>query len=223
MKSKKSNSYPQFFCPIARFLVLLFTNSALFAQASEFEKFDLVKEDSPVFIYERWITFPGKVPAVKAREVKSEFIIYATIPELLAILQDESQIKSWQTHVAESKVFPVRHYLLVRVFIPRHTLARKRSGSFSKIRIDSENSREKIFIAFQSASNPKLAPLKSGVARMELAGSWLFEQITPTQAKVTYRILSMPSNIPRMFTDPVVRSNLLSTIKALTKLVEEKN
>ncbi|MBK7650853.1 MAG: hypothetical protein IPJ20_09010 [Flammeovirgaceae bacterium] len=58
---------------------------------------------------------------------------------------------------------------------------------------------------------------------MELAGSWLFEQVTPTQVKVTYRILSMPSSIPRMFTDPVVRSNLLSTIKALSKLAEEKN
>lgn len=58
---------------------------------------------------------------------------------------------------------------------------------------------------------------------MELAGSWLFEQVTPTQVKATYRILSMPSSIPRMFTDPVVRSNLLSTIKALSKLAEEKN
>jgi hypothetical protein len=223
MKSKKSNSYRQFFCPIARFLVLLFINSALFAQVSEFEKFDLVKEDSPVFIYERWITFPGKVPAVKAREVKSEFTIYATIPELLAILQDESQIKSWQTHVAEFKVFPVDTVYWFEYSYHDIPWPVSDQDHFLKYEMIQKIPEKKIFIAFQSASNPKLAPLKSGVARMELAGSWLFEQITPTQAKVTYRILSMPSNIPRMFTDPVVRSNLLSTIKALTKLVEEKN
>jgi ribosome-associated toxin RatA of RatAB toxin-antitoxin module len=57
---------------------------------------------------------------------------------------------------------------------------------------------------------------------MELAGSWRFEQVTEHQVKVTYRILSMPSNIPRMFTDPVIRSNMMSTIKALTKLAEGK-
>ena len=34
---------------------------------------------------------------------------------------------------------------------------------------------------------------------------------------------SMPTIIPRMFTDALVRSNLLTTIKALTKLAEEKN
>jgi hypothetical protein len=55
---------------------------------------------------------------------------------------------------------------------------------------------------------------------MELAGSWRLEQVTPQQVKVTYRILSMPSSIPRMFTDPVIRNNLMSTIKALTKLAE---
>jgi hypothetical protein len=44
-----------------------------YAQNSVVEKFDLVREDSPIFVYERWITFPGKVPAVKAREVKGEF------------------------------------------------------------------------------------------------------------------------------------------------------
>ena len=45
-----------------------------------------MKEEAPIFIYERWITFPGKVPAVKAREVKSEFLINASIYKILSIL-----------------------------------------------------------------------------------------------------------------------------------------
>jgi hypothetical protein len=67
----------------------------------------------------------------------------------------------------------------------------------------------------------KLAPVNEDVTRLELSGSWRLEQVTPQQVKVTYRILSMPSSIPRMFTDPVVRSNLMSTIKALTGLAEK--
>jgi hypothetical protein len=80
---------------------------------------------------------------------------------------------------------------------------------------------KELFIGFQSMIDPKLAPVTEDVTRLELSGSWRLEQITPQQVKVTYRILSMPSSIPRMFTDPVVRSNLMSTIKALTELAEK--
>ena len=55
---------------------------------------------------------------------------------------------------------------------------------------------------------------------MILAGSWRLEQVTPVQTKVTYRILSMPIGIPRLFTDPVIRINFMSTIEALVKLAE---
>jgi hypothetical protein len=56
---------------------------------------------------------------------------------------------------------------------------------------------------------------------MRLAGSWLFEK-KGDKLKITYRILSMPSHIPRMFTDPVIRNNMMSTIKSYIKLLEEK-
>lgn len=66
-----------FLFPILRFSAIsaaIFCNSLTsFSQDFEDVKFDLVKEEAPIFIYERWITFPGKVPVVKAREVKSEF------------------------------------------------------------------------------------------------------------------------------------------------------
>jgi hypothetical protein len=204
-------------------LPLICLASFAYTQNSVPEKFELVKGDSPVFIYERWITFPGKVPAVRAREVKSEFTIYTTIPKLLSILKDEAQIKTWQAHVAEFKVFPADTIHWFEYSYHDIPWPVSDQDHFLKYQLIEKVPGEKIFISFQSFSDPKLAPIKSGVSRMELVGSWLFEQVTPTQVKVTYRILSMPSSIPRMFTDPVVRSNLLTTIKALTKLAEEKN
>jgi hypothetical protein len=202
-------------------LLSIFFDISSHGQAQEVEKFDLVKEDSPIFVYERWITFPGKVPAVKAREVKGEFLINSSMYEILALLKDETKTKTWQSHVSEHKVYQQRDtaYWLEYSY---HDIPWPVSDQDHFLRYDLEEISDKeLFIRFESVVNQKLSPEKKGVSRMELAGSWRLEQLSPKQVRVTYRILSMPSSIPRMFTDPVIRSNLMSTIKALTKLAEE--
>jgi len=203
-------------------LFLLFLVTNLHGQTLEAEKFDLVKEDPPVFIYERWITFPGKVPAVKAREVKGEFVINTSMYKILSILKDENKIKHWQKHVSEFKVHPQSDttYWLEYSY---HDIPWPVSDQdhFLRYEVAEKIPGKELFIKFESTVDPELAPVESGVTRMELSGSWRLEQLTPQQVKATYRILSMPSSIPRIFTDPVIRSNLLSTIKALTKLAEE--
>ncbi len=208
-----------------KFLVVLFLSafSETIAQNPEAEKFVLVKEDSPIFVHERWITFPGKVPAVKAREVKGEFLIKTSIYTLLDLLKDESKIKIWQKHVSDFKAYPQPDTTFWLEY-SYHDIPWPVSDQdhFLKYVLTEQTPSKQLFITFESVVNNKLAPVEKGVTRMELAGSWTLEQLTPDTAKVTYRILSMPSSIPRMFTDPVIRSNLMSTIKALTKLAEEK-
>jgi hypothetical protein len=191
------------------------------AQPAEAEKFELVKEDPPIFIHERWITFPGKVPAVRAREVKSEFLIRTSIYEMLAILKNESTIQTWQKHVSEFKVYPESDTTTWQEY-SYHEIPWPVSDQdhFLRYRLVEKIPGKEFFITFESVINGSLAPVRKGVTRMELAGSWRMEQVTPDQAKITYRILSMPSSIPRIFTDPVIRSNMMSTIKALTKLAE---
>lgn len=208
---------------VSYLLLLLIVAINTHAQNHENVKFDLVKEDAPVFIYERWITFPGKVPAVKAREVKSEFLINTSMYEILSILKDESKIKVWQKHVSDFKVYPQSDTAFWFEY-SYHDIPWPVSDQDHFLRYDLTEKipGKELFIAFQSVLDPKLAPVYKGVTRMELAGSWRFEQVTEHQVKVTYRILSMPSSIPRIFTDPVIRSNMMSTIKALTKLSEDK-
>lgn len=193
------------------------------AQDSEDEKFDLVKEDAPIFIYERWITFPGKIPAVKAREVKCEFLVNTSVYKVLSILKDESSIKIWQKHVSDFKVHPQPDTSFWLEY-SYHDIPWPVSDQDHFLRYDlvEKIPGQELFIEFQSVINSKLAPIENGVTRMELAGSWRMEQVGPQRVKVTYRILSMPSSIPRMFTDPVIRSNMMSTVKALTKLAEDE-
>jgi hypothetical protein len=204
-------------------ILFLSVSSQAFAQDTETQKFVLVKQDSPIFVHERWITFPGKVPAVKAREVKGEFLIKTSMYAILNLLKDESKIKIWQKHVTDFKVYPQPDTTFWLEY-SYHDIPWPVSDQDHFLRYDLEEKipGKELFITFKSVIDTKLGPVKKGVTRMELAGSWTVEQLAPNKVKVTYRILSMPSHIPRMFTDPVIRSNLMSTIKALTKLAEGK-
>jgi hypothetical protein len=77
-----------------------------------------------------------------------------------------------------------------------------------------------IFVTFETVKNKQLAPVRKGVSRMTLSGSWYFQEIPDGKIKVTYRILSMPGNVPRFITDPVIRNNLMSNIRTFIKIIE---
>lgn len=205
-----------------KFLILFCCVSLKVAAQDPEVEFVLVKEDSPIYVHERWITFPGKVPAVKAREVKGEFLIRSSMYTILDLLKDESKIKIWQKHVSDFKVHlqPDTTWWLEYSY---HDIPWPVSDQdhFLKYVLAEQIPGKQLFITFESVVNSKLAPVEKGVSRMELSGSWTLEQVHEDQVKVTYRILSMPSHIPRIFTDPVIRSNLMSTIKALTHLAEK--
>ncbi|MCW5909887.1 MAG: hypothetical protein KIT62_02375 [Cyclobacteriaceae bacterium] len=207
-----------------KFLIVIFLCAFFKLPAQDAEvAFVLVKKDSPVFVHERWITFPGKVPAVKAREVKGEFLINASMYTILDLMKDESKIKIWQKHVSDFKVY-LQPDTTSWLEYSYHDIPWPVSDQdhFLKYTLTEQIPGKQLFITFESVVNNKLAPVQKGVTRMELSGSWTLEQLNPDHVKVTYRILSMPSHIPRMFTDPVIRNNLMSTIKALTKLAEGK-
>jgi hypothetical protein len=204
------------------FSFIFFSAFACPAQNNQDEGFELVKKDDNIFVHERWITFPKSSPPVRAREVKSEFHVNASIADALKLLQNESKIKEWQKHVSEFKVYPQRdtsfwfeysyHDIPWPVSDQDHLLEYK---------IQESSTPEKVFVTFETITNKELEPVREDVARMVLSGSWLFETTSEGKTKITYRILSMPSSIPRIFTDPVIRSNLMSTIKNYIKILEK--
>ncbi|MBT1687835.1 SRPBCC family protein [Dawidia soli] len=195
--------------------------AALATKAQDNEGFELVKKDGDISIYERWITFPKTTPPLDAREVKGEFFFNNTIYEGLHLIQNEALIERWQSHVSEFEVYkqpdtttwfeysyhdipwPVSdqdHYLIYR-------LVRENPGS--------------LFITFESYVDAVRAPVRKGVTRMELAGSWRLERLSPHRTKATYRILSKPANIPKFVTDPIIRGNMMTTIREYIALLEE--
>lgn len=203
-------------------IVFYFIVNTNFAQDDA--DFVLIKQDENITIYERWITFPKSNPPIKAREVKGEFFIQSTISEAIALIQDEKKIKLWQTHVSEFKVYPQRDTSTWQEY-SYHDIPWPVSDQdhFLEYTIKDGSTADRVFITFETKKNNTLAPEREDVTRMCLTGSWLIENVGYRKIKVTYRILSKPIGIPRIFTDPVIRSNLMTTIKGYINTLEKNN
>lgn len=204
------------------FLVILIgimlTQQMLCAQSADDHEFLLVKKSGDISLYERWIEIPGK-DARQAREVKGVFYYKNSLHAGLRLLQDQKMAMKWQGHVSEFKLYPQRdstHWYEYSYHDVPWPVSDQ--DHFMEYRISSSDHRQ-MLILFKSKVNDKLAPERKGVTRMVLTGSWLFEQMDE-QVKVTYRVYSMPLNIPRVITDPIVRSNMVSTIEEFVALVE---
>lgn len=185
------------------------------------EGFDLVKKDGTTAIYERWITFPNSDPPIEAREVKGEFYFNNTIFAGLNLIQDEKRIKQWQKHVSEFKVYPQRDTMSWLEY-SYHDIPWPVSDQdhLLKYTIEEMVPGKLLFLTFESRENDTLAPVRKGVTRMELSGSWTWEEISPGKVKATYRILSKPIGIPKWLTDPIIRSNIMTTIEEYVALLE---
>ena len=195
------------------------SNTLIFGQTGTHDGFELVRNEDSILVYERWVTFPGSDPPVTAREVKSEFFIRGKMYEALSLLQDESRIAIWQKHVTEFDVYPHADSLWYEYSYHDIPWPVSDQDHFLEYRIrDVED--EGMFITFRTVANDRIAPVRKGVSRMTLAGSWYFEKVGGGKIKATYRILSMPGNLPRFLTDPVIRNNLMSTVRAYINLLE---
>ena len=58
---------------------------------------------------------------------------------------------------------------------------------------------------------------------MQLSGSWTFRRVSDNRIKATYRILSKPLAIPKFLADPIIRSNMMTTIQEFIMVMENKS
>lgn len=204
----------------AIFLALMLMQQLLCAQSGEEGEFQLVKRSGDIHLYERWIDLPGEEEK-QAREVKSVFYYRNSLHAGLLLLKDQARAMKWQDHVSEFKLYPQRDTTLWYEY-SYHDVPWPVSDQdhFMEYRI-STSDHQHMMISFKSKVNDVLAPERKGVTRMILAGSWLLEQVEKDRVKVTYRIYSTPLAIPRLLTDPIIRTNMISTIEDFVALVEK--
>lgn len=191
-------------------------------QTADKEGFVLVRNEPPIEMHERWVPFPGKTPEIISRELKTKFVVHTSIQKVLNIIRDESVIQTWQPHVSQFRIF-LRTDSTVWDEYSRHDLPWPVSDqdSFMEYHLTELNPGVEYLVMFKSRLDAHLAPIQKDANRIELHGSWHIVQISADEVKVTYRVQSVPGAIPRMIADPVIRGNLVSSMKALSELLQK--
>lgn len=205
-----------------RILPILFSVITLPALCQDNEGFVLVKSDPPIEVHERWVEFPNKKPVVTSRELKTEFIVNAPIPKIIAIIKDESKVKTWQGHVSKYKIYLKSDSTWDEYSCHDIPWPLSDQDSFMEYKLVEIIPDQEYVVNFKSRVDKKIAPVYSNISRIELVGSWRFVLTAPNVVRVTYRVQSAPTtHIPRMIVDPVVRNNLVETVKSLTEIAEK--
>jgi len=191
--------------------------------AQDKDGYVLLKKENQIAIFERWVTFPKSKPAIKAREVKGEFIVNNSLFAALALVKNETKIRIWQSHVSEFKVF-LQSDTTYWYEYSYHDIPWPVSDQdhFLIYKLSVLKPGKELMVNFESRSNATLAPLREDADRMALSGSWRFEKLGNYKTRVTYNIISMPSSIPKCFTDPVIRRNMMNTIRSYIKILESR-
>jgi hypothetical protein len=188
------------------------------------EGFVLVKSEPPIELHERWVEFPGKIPAVTSRELKTVFTVNTSIDKLISLIKDESQVKTWQGNIRAYKIYLKPDDNSVWEEYSCHAIPwpLDDQDSFMEYKLSEIIPGKEYIVNFKSLTDTKVAPVKDNINRIELVGSWRFSQTSPGVVSVIYRIQSAPAtNVPRMIVDPVVRNNIVASIKSLTEIAEK--
>jgi hypothetical protein len=194
------------------------------AWAQDTDDFVLVKKEGAISLYERWLTYPSSDPPIKSREVKGVFYYNNTVAEGLRLLRDEKRASSWKSNVSEFKIYPSRDTAIWHEY-SYHDIPWPVSDQdhFMEYKVAGHKGSRLLTISFESKVNNTIAPVREGVNRIHLSGSWTMEQISPGKVKVTYKVLSKPVGIPKAFADPFIRSNFITTFQDFVALMEKPN
>lgn len=200
-------------------VILAVTSFRSFGQDAE--GFVLVKSEPPIEVLERWVEFPDRKPAVTSRELKTEFTVNAPIHKVINVIKDESQVKEWHAHIRDYKIYPKTDSTIWEEYTC-HDIPwpMDDQDTFLEYKLNEIIPGLEYNVVFKSKVD-KRAPVYENINRVELVGSWKFTLLESGMVKVIYRVQSVPTtNVPRMIVDPVIRNNLVSSIKSLTEIVE---
>lgn len=200
--------------------LLLLLNCYAYSQTSPAkEDYEIVRQDEKIFLYERWVDFPGTT--TKARSLKIVFTVAVTPEKMIPVITEETKLNAWQKNLEEFKSYPAHDsawhvYTWYKMPWP---LTDQDYYAYYKVL---ERTANRIVLTFEPATNDKVAPKRDKIDRMKAYGKWILEKTTTGKTKVTYFITGEPVKIPRTVTDNIVRNNFMSTINTLINVAEGK-
>lgn len=153
-----------------------------------------------------------------ARELKAVFAAESSLNSLVSMLKDQGKgavwnpgaciytviqlgEENWITHIEYDLPWPFNnHDAVVRNIL-------KREGNTIEVHLESIDG---------------VIPERKGVERMKLVkGKWTIRQIDSSLVEITYQLSSRRGPLPRLITDPIVHYQMVKSMSALRRLLEE--
>jgi len=188
-------------------------------EAESEDDFKLVKTEGDILFYERWITREDKS---LAREVKIELSLHTTLDSILAIIKNEEQTKIWNKNLAECEVIEDNNQGWLTYYKYSIPWPLNNQDCVLYHWINHADADDGLTVVHFKSAEHDLFSRKSNITRLEdVAGKWVLQDLNNGKFKVAYHITTTPSgSFPRWLADPIIRSNLISSLSNFRKILE---
>ena len=180
--------------------------------------FTLVKTAHGISLYERWYPITS---TESARQVKATFTVRAHSTAALSLLKDGSKGALWNKNTNAYKVVDVYGNSWVSYIQYNLPWPVKNQDCVLQYRVREEA--DQVSVIFRNIDHPSF-PIKKRVDRIpEIEGKWVFKE-TDDELRVEYYISTPPSStLPGWITDPIIRNNLVETLRVFRNMLESKH
>jgi hypothetical protein len=188
---------------------------ALGHQSSDTTAFSLVKTSDGVSLYERWYSTAG---GDRARELRARFFVKADPMAAVALIRDERRGTGWNTGTKIYRV--VSSDSAAWLCHIEYNLPWPLSDQECVLLFNERFEDRCVEVAFRGVDHPAFTARRNVQRIEDISGKWIFIR-TQNGIAVEYFITTKPSStLPAWVTDPIIRSNLISTLTSFRAILE---
>lgn len=202
------------------FLLLTVLAHGLMAQNEVLEIHDdwrLKKDKDGIRVYTRWIEASE---VRKARQMKVEMSVVASIDDFLEILKDDGNAKKWVYRARELYNFDFKDdnnwYTYTELSIPWPFQNKDLITKNTVVRFPDE---QKVRVDLDGVMD--YLPEKKSLSRIpHFEGGWTFTQVGPEEVEVEYCVFTKSEPVlPRWITDPIVEQGAWDTLDKMRAMI----
>ena len=181
--------------------------------------FILIKQDKNINIYAKWIKVDDKR---SARQLKAGFFVNASFEKIMNVIKDDKRITQWMKNTKSYYIIKTidrnNWYSYVQFSIPWPF---NNQDCIIKYEILTPNAFSQYVIRFSGVPD-YLQEYKNVKRISHMEGVWKLMYVDKNKTRIEYEMFSKQApTYPRWISDPIIQSNLISTMNAFREMVNK--
>lgn len=193
---------------------------AIELEESNNTKWELISEDSGIFLSERWVTNNK----LKVKERTGKMHINCSISDVINLIHNDKQTHLWMKSAERVEVLKIvsnNEWYVHTILDTPWPFSKQDMVSRYRVETNKETKITRVFIN----QDGKLLPPIEDIDRLDTFNAvWVIEQVKEGKVKVTFTTTSTkPPEYPSWAQDPVVRKVFTSNLKNFKTLLNNKS